>query len=85
MLSLNIDHTQVYLENQKLELILRLIKNGYTKGLLLENLEGDGLKNLWGSTAHIFEDHLKTLDEIVTICQTTIYLNKVDIESEKKR
>ncbi|CAF1070534.1 unnamed protein product [Brachionus calyciflorus] len=82
--SLNIDETRIYLENQKLDFILRLINNKNTKSLLLEHLDGDGIVHLWSSTAYIFEDKPKTLDEVASLCRIVSYLNKTEIDSEKR-
>ncbi|RNA25738.1 hypothetical protein BpHYR1_023747 [Brachionus plicatilis] len=51
MLSLNIEDS--YLENQKVEFILKLIENKYNKNILLKNLESDG-KKVYGLAQHIY-------------------------------
>ncbi|RNA09274.1 hypothetical protein BpHYR1_020201 [Brachionus plicatilis] len=69
---------------KKVEFILRLIENKYTKNLFLENLESDGIKSIWASTAHIFEEDSITLEEIAMLCKAFTFLDKSEMEAANR-
>lgn len=82
--ALNIVPMDIYLENQKLNFIKRLIDNKFTCKLIKYDMKNDMLNDCWTHTNFDYLTTSTTLNELKSTCSYAEYVNNIDTKHNKK-
>ncbi|RNA17259.1 RNA-directed DNA polymerase from mobile element jockey-like [Brachionus plicatilis] len=84
LLALNIESTEVYIENMKTEFIIRLVGNDYTSHFINEMANEGTILQICDLMGHLFNEEKVTVEEIIGICRVSKYINENLTNSMRK-